>query len=295
MKVLILMSTYNGHKYITKQIESILNQKLDIGTELSIRIRDDGSTDGTFDILQKYAADYPHRIQLLKGENVGWADSFLELLYNADEAEYYAFADQDDIWFEDKVQTAVDSLQTVTDVPALYCCSVTMVDNNINVLGEFAVNEKYTLIDTICKCRVLGCTQIFNKYLFDRIIKAKRIYGIPHDWWVMSVCLLLEGVIINDRYPHMYYRQQGENVYGGNQSMTKRLKKILGDQSHKRENISKCLLSCFPDNRNEFIKTLANYRGSTRNWFRLLFCNYYSGVGFSKSLFMRVYVLLRKA
>ena len=92
-KVVVLMSTYNGEKYIQEQLESILTQTYH---NIKIYVRDDGSSDQTLEILKKYENE--NKIILLKGTNKGFIGSFLTLLKECEEADYYAWCDQDDIW-----------------------------------------------------------------------------------------------------------------------------------------------------------------------------------------------------
>ena len=100
-KVLILLSTYNGTKYIREQIDSIINQQ---GILPRLLVRDDGSSDNTIDILQEYKKEYSWLFEdVIIGKNVGSTASFCELMKLAFEVygnqyEYYAFADQDDSW-----------------------------------------------------------------------------------------------------------------------------------------------------------------------------------------------------
>ena len=83
--VCVLMSTYNGEKYLEEQIDSILAQK---GCKVQLLVRDDGSSDGTIGILQKYHEE--GYLEYYTGENLKPAKSFMDLLYNAPKAEYYA-------------------------------------------------------------------------------------------------------------------------------------------------------------------------------------------------------------
>ena len=102
------MSTYNGEKYLREQIDSILNQDY---PEISLLIRDDGSTDGTVDILKEYAQKY-RDIDYYVGENLGVQNSFFDLMKRADKrAYYYAFADQDDVWLPGKIKRAIELLE----------------------------------------------------------------------------------------------------------------------------------------------------------------------------------------
>ena len=92
--VAVLMSTYNGENYIKEQIESIFNQK---GVIVKLYVRDDGSKDRTLEILKDY------NVNLEKGTNIGYIKSFMWLIKNVPFADYYALADQDDVWDEDKL------------------------------------------------------------------------------------------------------------------------------------------------------------------------------------------------
>ena len=94
MKVAVLMSSYNGEKYIRPQIDSILAQEGNF--ELSLFVRDDGSTDKTQAILQEYAQK--RKLTWYTGNNLGPARSFMDLLKKCKGFNYYAFADQDDYW-----------------------------------------------------------------------------------------------------------------------------------------------------------------------------------------------------
>ena len=105
--VSVLMSTYNGEKYIREQIESILNQKK---VKVHLLIRDDGSQDSTIEIVKEYANKYPN-VSVYAGKNIGIGNSFMELLRNAPEADYYAFADQDDVWLDGKLERAIELIK----------------------------------------------------------------------------------------------------------------------------------------------------------------------------------------
>ena len=135
--VLVLMSVYNGEKYLKEQLDSILGQK---GCDVMLLIRDDGSVDGSAEILQKYfdsgqkAKFYP----AIGGKNIGAVQSFFELLYAARDlpCDYIALADQDDIWKEDKLAAAVGAMEKERETqkkagrgePCLYASEVQPVD-----------------------------------------------------------------------------------------------------------------------------------------------------------------------
>ena len=126
-KVYVLMSTYNGDKYLKEQLESILDQK---NINVSIFIRDDGSTDNTEMIIKSFC-DNHNNIHYFSGENIGYGKSFMELIKNVpNDAEYYAFSDQDDVWKLDKLISAIQAIREISE-PALYCALPEYVDQNL--------------------------------------------------------------------------------------------------------------------------------------------------------------------
>ena len=124
--ITVYMSTYNGEKFIREQIESIIYQK---DVELYLVIRDDGSTDSTLDIIQEYSLKYPN-IFVYAGENLGYANSFLTVLKEKGGTDYYAFADQDDIWEEDKLICGINKIKNKNNKYKLYLGRKRYVKNN---------------------------------------------------------------------------------------------------------------------------------------------------------------------
>ena len=123
-KVLVLMSTYNGEKYLGQQIESILAQEK---VDVHLMIRDDGSTDNTRNVLKRYENN--DRITIKYGKNTGVGVSFLKLLYVNMDADYYAFSDQDDVWKKDKLIAGIRKLEEING-PALYASNQTVTDKD---------------------------------------------------------------------------------------------------------------------------------------------------------------------
>ena len=99
MEVMVLLSAYNGEKYLDTQLQSLREQ---IYEHVRVIVRDDGSTDNTIKILEKWHNKYPEWLTWYSGTNIGYKKSFITLLYDAPESDYYAFCDQDDFWKEDK-------------------------------------------------------------------------------------------------------------------------------------------------------------------------------------------------
>ena len=161
-KVAVLMSTYNGEKFLREQIESLFAQ---VGVDLTVYVRDDGSSDGTLEILRRYESE---KFIVTVGNNLGPANSFMELLYSVpDTYDYYAFSDQDDIWAPDKLSAGIQMLEEKGAL--LYGCNQMLVDKDGNELGVWR-KEGYkvstTPIEVIVRNSISGCTMIFTRKLF---------------------------------------------------------------------------------------------------------------------------------
>lgn len=219
MKVQILMSTYNGARYIRTQLDSIVQQTIE---EKSLLIRDDGSTDATVDIICEYQANYPW-IEMYQGPNLGVQKSFFELIEKSDtEVDYIAFADQDDEWLPEKLERAVSTLETQYNKdevpPLLYCGSQIMVDEHLKSL-EASVSRIVrkpafgnALVQNICT----GCTAVINQSLATLIRKniPSNIEAIVmHDWWLYLTASCF-GDVYYDDVPYIQYRQHGKNTHG---------------------------------------------------------------------------------
>lgn len=214
--VTVLMSTFNGEQYLREQVDSILNQ---IEVEVSLCIRDDGSTDGTRDILNEYLRNNTD-VKVVFGEPSGVGRSFMKLLLEiTDETEFYAFSDQDDIWDKDKLQCALAGLRKFGNRPALYVCNQRCVDIN----GAFTAKRfqdnfpKQKLVNTLFTNLYAGCTMVFNHTLKMLLCEKVRRPDIDffrhriHDAWISCVAASLD-VIVYDSECHMSFRRHGRNM-----------------------------------------------------------------------------------
>lgn len=240
-KVLVLMSAYNGEKYIKEQIESILNQT---NVEVSLLIRDDGSKDKTCCIIEEFCDS---RIKLIHGTNMGATKSFLELIKLSNHSDYYAFADQDDVWDEDKLEVAIAQIHHI-NVPALYSSNAKLVDANLNYLGVKKGSPKTSLGSAVIANYVAGCTAVFNDALMEYLKKDSPKYTPFHDWWINLVCLSVGGKSVFDCEPHINYRQHGNNVVGATGGVINKWKNRLHKfmtESYHRDKIAEELLRIY--------------------------------------------------
>ena len=216
-KILVLLATYNGERYLPEQIDSLLCQK---NVNISILVRDDGSTDGTQEMLEKYQAE--GKLRWYTGAHKNVQKSFFDLMRKAAQmdADYYAFCDQDDVWEEDKLSIAAQRLDEVEPgKPALYYCGQRLVDGELNFLSNHILNQHRSLQTRFVLSDFAGCTGVFNKALLEEVVKYEPDYLLMHDTWILKVCLCLGGTVVVDPQPHMSYRQHGGNTVGLGRSL----------------------------------------------------------------------------
>lgn len=218
----ILLATYQGEKFLEAQIESLLQQTC---KDWQLYVHDDGSDDGTAEIVQHYRNQYPEKIVLVEGPSMGGArDNFLYLMKQV-EAPYYMCCDQDDIWLPAKIQRTFDEMKALEEqesaqVPCLVFTELTVVNENLKVIAERM--SRYQKLD--CENPVLnrmlmqnvvtGCTMMMNRKLRDMAIQYKNHKNIiMHDWWISLIAAQFGKISYIDE-PTILYRQHGENSVG---------------------------------------------------------------------------------
>lgn len=207
--VAVLMATYNSERYMQIQIDSILAQK---DVEVRLLVRDDGSTDGTIAILKDYEAQ--GKLKYYTGENLKSARCFMQLLLDAPEADYYAFSDHDDYWQEDKLITAVNSLEKSGNKPALYLSQPQATDAELHPVPSKQFNPKGGFGESMIYWFAMGCTMLINNPLRDIINSYKPDYLYMHDVWIYSIAYAVGADVVWDSVPHTLNRQHGGNVVG---------------------------------------------------------------------------------
>lgn len=227
-KVAILMCTYNGALFIDEQLDSFEQQT---HRNWTLHISDDGSQDGTLEILQaskiKWGAE---RFQVVEGPQRGFVANFLSLTCRDDiRADFYAWSDQDDIWKEDKLQQALAWLQTIpSHIPALYCGRTELVCASGVSCGY---SPRFSLPPSFSNALVQniggGNTMVFNQAARSLLKEAGDRLIVPsHDWWAYQLISGAGGLVHYDAEPMVLYRQHGENLVGTNSSWSARLKRI---------------------------------------------------------------------
>lgn len=256
-KVCVLMSTYNGEKYLKEQLDSILNQK---NVDIKLIVRDDSSSDKTIDILQKYNEE--NKLKFYKGDNLRPAHSFMNLLYNAPKAEYYAFSDQDDFWLEEKIKIAIDKMKKSNKKYIIYSSNVEIVNKDLQRIDLKIPQKNFTLASSFIQSPVIGCTMIINNELRNEIIK-KNIDNIEigmHDSWIYRIGICIGADIIYDENAYIKYRQHENNVIGTKQDDTifGKITRMLKIRKKGRSIVAKNLLNLYGQMINDENKNILN-------------------------------------
>ena len=213
----MLMATFEGEKYIDEQLRSIEAQDW---AEIDIWASDDGSTDGTVKLLERWAARWTRgRFTVLTGPNRGFADNFRALLTNPDvDGDYVCFCDQDDIWLSDKTQAAAATLAASGDRPALYCARTIIADEGGHELLRSPLfrrppNFANALVQSIGG----GNTMVMNRAAHRLVQKAaQRTRFVSHDWFSYLIVAGAGGDVTYAETPHVRYRQHPGNLVGSN-------------------------------------------------------------------------------
>lgn len=205
--VQVLLSSYNGEKYIERQLDSIFGQK---NVNLSCLIRDDGSNDRTVAIIKEYQKKEP-RLKLIESNNIGWRKSFLKLLLESDSADYYAFSDQDDEWFDNKLVEGVTTLEMHDGkIPLLFHSARIRKDSNGEHLQQMLPKPK-SKINALVQEYCQGCSIIINKRARD-ILNEYDASGEPgFDFWVGLICYYF-GEIYYCNKPLFYHINHLDNT-----------------------------------------------------------------------------------
>lgn len=231
-KVVVLISTYNGEKYLKEQLDSILNQTY---KNIEIVIRDDGSKDGTINLIKEYQQKYEN-ITLKEGTNIGFIKSFFQLL-NLANADYYAYCDQDDIWLENKIELAVKELEKTDNTkPNMAFGNSDYYDEKMNFKGKGEEHKTFSFQNSLYECVTQGMTMTINQKAKEMIIENIPEKCLFHDWWTYMICSGMGSILYSDD-TIVKYRRFEKNATAEGQSILKiflwRIEKLITDNGMK--------------------------------------------------------------
>ncbi|MCF6172208.1 MAG: glycosyltransferase family 2 protein [Campylobacteraceae bacterium] len=216
-KILILLSTYNGDKYLQKQLNSLLSQ---IYKNIEIIVRDDRSSDETLDVISSYD------VKLMESQsNIGSQKSFsllLEYVLYHHNSNYFMFCDQDDIWEAEKIEKTYHKMQKMERIypntPILVHTDLEVVDENLKRIDksfwhfENMDPSQNSFNRLLMQNTITGCTVMINRKLAELCLPIPND-AIMHDWWIGLVASKFGKIAYIDE-PLIKYRQHSGNSIG---------------------------------------------------------------------------------
>lgn len=299
-ELLIVMSTYNGEKYLHQQIDSLLEQEY---VDFDILIRDDGSTDHTLNIIKSYKDT---RIKYIKGSNIGYVKSFLKLITYANEYQYCALCDQDDIWKKEKCYEGINTIEEyqnksgVKNQAILYYSNSQLIDQNDNYIGILYHQECYQAKDAeiLFNCNGSGFTYILNNELVKLINQSDNEVYESHDRWIQFVARYCGKVIYDNRTELAQHRVHSNNT-SNNIVNSKRLRTTIISvfrSNHNVDHIAAKILHLYSpkisENNIKILKLISEYPHSFKNKMILIFNPKIRRTTITLTLLLKIRILL---
>ncbi|TGN54321.1 glycosyltransferase [Paracoccus liaowanqingii] len=230
--VVILLASYQGAPHLQVQLDSIAAQSHEAW---SLVVSDDGSTDGTLEIVQRFAAGVAAgRVTLVEGPRRGATQNFLSLLSHVPPESLAAFCDQDDRWHPDKLSRAVEALASANG-PVHYAARTIITDAALRpIAGSRRFHRPLGFRNAVVQACMAGNTSVFDpaavQLLQQAAPHARRAEIVAHDWWAYQVTSAFGARMIHDPRPALLYRQHPRSEVGRNDTLpalTARLRKLL--------------------------------------------------------------------
>jgi glycosyltransferase involved in cell wall biosynthesis len=228
ISIYILMTSFNGEKFIREQLESIISQTF---INWQLIISDDGSTDNTKEIIFEYRKLWGEKIQLRKGPQKGFAENFLTLACDKNLiADFYAFCDQDDVWLPQKLELAINQIinSCLNNEPYLYCGSTIYIDEKLKTIGQSTLFKYPPSFDNALVQSIAGGNTMVINRSSKLLIETVGVVPTPsHDWWLYQLISGCGGNVFFDPTPLVLYRQHENSIVGENTSFLNRFKRFL--------------------------------------------------------------------
>ena len=287
MKVAVLIATFNGANFIVEQIESIISNQ-DFYLIDKIVVTDDGSSDNTIELIEKY-----EKVTVIKnkGES-GPAYNFFNGLTHCTDMDYVFFCDQDDIWDNDKISKFLEcSVKLSPLIPGAIYSDLHLINAEGYKLNKtFFQNESieshwgYEVSNLFLQNCAPGCSMMINKINISKILSTYNEGVVMHDWWALLFASLYNNVIVIEQ-PTVSYRQHENNTIGATKKISlidvpklffksrNNLKKSIRQLHLFRDSLSNDELKLLSYNDNKRITYLCDVSESSNfnNKFKLFF------------------------
>lgn len=231
LKLVVIMSTFNGEHFLKQQLDSILEQSLASMVSLDLLIRDDGSTDDTVGIIKDYAGRNKnvHFANSTNSNNIGVKQSFFSLLHLVDEYDVVFFSDQDDVWPTNKAMSFVEAFQSRdSSLPIGVYSDLWISDRDANPTGitmgerrnwnQTDTNINFLALDYAVTGAAFAINQSAVK-LVNQVPKNMVERVRMHDSFI-ALLIASRGQLVQITRPLLFYRQHEHNVIGAGKNDT---------------------------------------------------------------------------
>lgn len=216
----VVLPTYNGVLFLEAQLASIHAQTL---RPVRVLLRDDGSRDGTLELIQRLQKCYGSWLQLLPADTNLGCTANVNILLQASQAPYIALADQDDIWLPHKLEESLALMQQLeacygAGIPVLVHSDLELIDVASKSLGHHFFQRQHldpqrtAPRDLTLTNVVTGCTALMNRSLLEIALPIPT-QAVMHDWWLALVASVFGRIELLPQAT-VRYRQHGNNVLG---------------------------------------------------------------------------------
>jgi len=215
-KIVILLATRNGAAYLQEQLDSYRAQTYG---NWELLVSDDGSTDGTVAMIEAFAGSVAQRVVIRTGPQKGFWQNFVSLVRAEDiDGDLFAYSDQDDVWFAEKLANAARWFESRTEAPALYFSRTELIEANGAPIGFAPLFVRPPVFQNALVQNIGGGnTMVFNRAARQALRATPEDAAlVSHDWWTYQVVTGIGGVAHYDPWPSLKYRQHGLNIVGAN-------------------------------------------------------------------------------
>jgi glycosyltransferase involved in cell wall biosynthesis len=222
IKIAVLLTTYNGEKYIEQQLDSIIFQQGNFS--IDIFISDDGSLDNTLHLCKK--KKYKKNIKKIYNVNFkSFSKNFIYLVNKIPKYyDFYAFSDQDDIWLKNKFKIATKILNQNY---SLYCSRTILVNNELKIIGCSPIfKKKPSFENALVQSIAGGNTMVFKKKIFKSLFKLKLNDCPSHDWMTYILTTGIGEKVFYDKNSQVLYRQHKNNLVGSNNEIITKIVRL---------------------------------------------------------------------
>jgi len=253
----VVMTTYNGEKYLKAQLDSIFSQTFQ---DFQLIISDDHSTDKTLDIIKQYQKKYKNIFLSINEQPLGSVSNF-EKVIKLSKTKYTALSDQDDIWEKNKLQLQMQSIQELEkqyqNIPLLVHSDLSMIDSNSKQTANsyfkfraYKLSKQKDIGHILGPCGVMGNTILINNHLQKKLFPFPKHLKV-HDYWIAVVNETL-GYRLTLNTPLVRYRIHENNLSNSSKNISKNIFSKLNKRctlpyiKQDRENVLEYLITSYP-------------------------------------------------